>query len=228
VEELINSGRLATLERRIARLTRMLWVCLSLLIAVGALGVTAFAGGDRSGGFAPGDSLRVRDLAIVDANGTIRARLSGDLPDAVTRTGRRMPRGDQAAGMLIYDNVGVERGGYVTFNRSGTAALTLDTRGPQALLIAADTTDGAAARVWLGSSWAEMKADGGGPHFSAGRNGEVVFSEPPATPAESKLVCTDFKAELARITPPPPDSLVLAACKQHLSDRECHLCLGKP
>ena len=40
--------------------------------------------------------------------------------------GRRFNRGESVSGILIYDAEGNERGGYVTDDESGGAALTLD------------------------------------------------------------------------------------------------------
>ena len=55
-----------------------------------------------------------------------RVRIGGDLPDAVIG-GKRVPRGEKAAGLLMYDGTGQERGGYVTFKTIRNVVLTLDT-----------------------------------------------------------------------------------------------------
>src|SRR5260370_37572201 len=56
-------------------------------------------------------ALVLSELAIVDSRGIVRARLGGDLPDANKVT----PRGSRIAGLLLYDETGHERSGYVTF-----------------------------------------------------------------------------------------------------------------
>src|SRR5205085_4707750 len=56
--------------------------------------------------------LTVSQLDIVDSKGVVRARLAGNLPETYAN-GKAIGRG--AAGMLLYDASGTERGGYVTF-----------------------------------------------------------------------------------------------------------------
>lgn len=224
--------RLADCERQIARLRTTLSAAAILLACAGALAVTGFA---RSGGqpdptmAAALDSVRVRELIVVDDAGTVRARLGGNLPDAVYH-GRRMHRGDQAAGVMLYDKDGLERGGYVTFDRSGVVGLTLDNRGQQVALFGADSTpgSGATARLWRGRDWAEMKVDQAGPHFGAGRDGAVAFMQPAMTDADGKAMCTELKGEVAQLKPAPPTSAVLEACRSHAPDGVCRKCLGLP
>ena len=67
--------------------------------------------------------LTVSQLDIVDSKGVVRARLAGNLPETYSN-GKPVGRG--AAGMLLYDASGTERGGYVTF-ANNHVALTLDT-----------------------------------------------------------------------------------------------------
>jgi hypothetical protein len=225
-----SGSRLAHCELEIVRLRK----AVRITTALGSMALVALLAGfavPRSSTkvFAV-DTLRVSEVAVVDEHGVVRARLGGNLPDATTRAGRPIPRGDKAAGLLIYDDRGAERGGYVTFEKSGTAALTLDTRGPQVVLLAADSLpgSGAALRLWTGNSWVEVRADEGGPRFSASRDGHVVFAEPPATDAEQGAFCREFKGEVAQAPKPPSAAEILAACKAHRTERECTLCLGKP
>jgi hypothetical protein len=222
--------RLAQCEREIARLrtTARVTAAISAMAVVALL--AGFTAPRTSTTVIAADTLRVSEVTVVDEHGVVRARLGGNLPDATTRTGRPIPRGDKAAGLLIYDDRGAERGGYVTFEKSGTAALTLDTRGPQAVLLAADSLpgSGAALRLWTGKSWVDVRADEGGPRFSASRGGHVVFAEPPATDAEQGAFCREFKGEVAQAPTPPSAAEVLAACRAHKTEEECTLCLGKP
>src|SRR2546429_3048576 len=119
------------LERRVRRVN----LVLSLLMAAVLL-LVAFAWVRLS----PTDQLRLRALSIIDERGVERVRIAGQLPDAIVN-GRRAPRGEQAAGVLIYDDAGQERGGYVTFAPSRNAVLTLDTRRGQVVLLAADSSE---------------------------------------------------------------------------------------
>lgn len=225
-------ARLAACERELSHLRRALGVATGLLAFAGALAISGFAGRRNSTVPVPSpvmDSLRVRELIVLDDSGTVRTRVGGNLPDAVYQ-GRRAPRGDQAAGVLLYDKDGVERGGYVTFDRSGVVALTLDNRGKQVAIFGADSTPGAGAvaRLWRGRDWAEMKVDQAGPHFAAGRNGIVAFTQPPMTAADAQAMCTELKEDVSRVKPAPSVSAVLEACKSHASDGVCRKCLRLP
>jgi len=171
------------------------------------------------------DSLRVRELVVLDSLGTVRVRLGAHLPDAVT-DGKRVRRGEDASGLLLYDDGGRERGGYVTFSPSRNVALTLDTRDRQVALLAADPRNGVAARFWGGSNWVDLRADSAGAHLSIGRSNELVFQQPPLTDAEAAADCGDLKEELTHLSPQPPVDKVLAACKQRLPDAVCRKCLG--
>ncbi|MDQ6770202.1 MAG: hypothetical protein M3Z54_09465 [Gemmatimonadota bacterium] len=222
-------ARLAACERQITRLRRTLGFAGLALGLLGAAVLSGFTVPVTPTTQAPLDSLRVRQLIVVDTDGTVRARVGANLPDAVLR-GRRLPRGDVAAGVLLYDHTGMERGGYVTFNTSGSVALTLDTRERQVALFAAGPgpDDGAAIRLFRQQDWAELKVDDGGPHVSVGRGGALAFMQPEPTASEAAGMCTELKAEVARVKPPPPTAAVLAACKAHASDGVCRRCLGLP
>ena len=222
--------RLAQCESEIARLTRLVRVTTTVSVVAIVVVVGGFAAPHSTAHAISADSLRVHEITVVDGRGTVRARIGGDLPDAVNRVGRRIPRGDNASGLLIYDNLGIERGGYVTFDNSGVAALTLDSRGPQVAIFAADSTPGSggALRIWNSRAWAELKVDEGGPHVSAARDNQIEFFEPPATALEQGAFCSELKGEVAKVPKQPSYDEVLAACRAHQSEKVCVLCLGKP
>ena len=171
------------------------------------------------------DSLRVRQLIVVDSQGTVRARVGAHLPDAVM-DGRPLRRGEDIAGILLYDDTGRERGGYVTFSPSRNVALTLDTRDRQVALFAADPEDGVAARVWGGNNWVEMRASTKGAHLNLGQSGEVVVQQPPLSESEASAFCSGLKDALRRVTPQPPTNKLLASCKERMPDAACRKCLG--
>jgi hypothetical protein len=175
------------------------------------------------------DQLRLRTLTIVDRRGVERVRIGGQLPDAVVK-GKRVPRGEEAAGVLIYDDAGQERGGYVTFAPSRNAVLTLDTRKGMVVLLAADSTEGAALRLWRGtfSDWLELRAGSTGAHLTVGRGNEVVLSQPPMSEADAATFCTELRSEISRLKVQPPVQEVLRACRQHMSGAACHQCLKLP
>jgi len=171
--------------------------------------------------------LRVREVVVVDDRGTVRVRLGAHLPDAMI-DGRPVRRGDDATGILLYDNTGRERSGYVTFARSGHVALTLDTRDRQVALFVAGPDDGVAARLWRGDDWVEMRADVKGARLSVGRASGLVLQQPPMSDAEAAAGCSEMKEELRQVTPQPPMEQVLAACRRHMPDAACRKCLGVP
>ena len=220
------AARLLACENQITRLRRTLAL---VVLSLGGLGAAALTGFSIPSPpiQAPLDSLRVRQLIVVDTDGTVRARVGANLPDAMVH-GRRLPRGDVAAGVLLYDHTGLERGGYVTFNTSGSVALTLDSRERQVAVFAAGPSGdaGAAIRLFRKDDWAELKVDDGGPHVSVGRSGALAFMQPEPTASEAAGMCSELKVEVARVVPPPTTAAVLAACKAHASDGVCRRCLG--
>jgi len=171
------------------------------------------------------DILRVAELVIVDDNGVERVRLGGQLPDAVIN-GKLVPRGEEAAGIILYDDTGQERSGYVTFSPSGNVVLTLDTRKQQVALFAAGPEDGATVRLWRGEDWVEMRTDESGAHFTIGRANELVVQQPPMLEADANVLCSALTDELAQLKEKPPVEAVLKACKQRLTDAACRKCLG--
>lgn len=80
------------------------------------------------------ESLRVREIVVVDANGTPRVRIAAPLPDPIM-LGKRFKRGGSVSGILLYDAEGNERGGYVT-DEERNVALTLDEINRQAVTLA--------------------------------------------------------------------------------------------
>jgi hypothetical protein len=171
------------------------------------------------------DTLRVREVIVVDSNGIERVRLGTRLPDAIIN-GERVHRGEQAAGLLLYDDTGQERGGYVTFSPSRTVALTLDTRKRQVALFAADADDGAVARLNSGSDWVELRTGGDGTRLSVGQSGKLSVQLPPMSAAEIAASCNAFKAELDKLPQRPPDKVLLEACMQRMPEKVCRECLG--
>jgi hypothetical protein len=209
------------------RLTRRLRMMLALnLLALPFVGLLVFGGfTSRHPGPLLTDSLRVREVVIVDAKGVERVRLGTHLPDAVIN-GRRVSRGEDAAGILLYDDLGQERGGYVTFSPSRNVALTLDTRQHQAALFVADSSGGAAARLWRNDDWVEMRADEEGARLSVGQHRKLVFQQPTMTAAQAAAGCSDLKAELKQIKQQPPIEQILDECMMHMSGAVCRRCLG--
>ena len=173
------------------------------------------------------EQLRLHTLSIVDEKGVERVRIGGELPDAVVN-GKRVPRGDRAAGVLIYDDAGLERGGYVTFSRSKNAVLTLDTRKGMVVLLAADSSEGAALRLWGSNfaSWLDLRAGSASPRLTVGRENEIVLQQPPMSAGDIAATCSEMKSELSRLTVQPPVQELMRGCKEHMPDAACRACLG--
>jgi len=125
----LDSTELSALKRKCYFLSRivfgMLILWLATLLVQIAGSVRASDKPNTTNAMAAlSDSLRVRELVVVDANGTPRVRIAAPLPDPIM-LGKRFKRGGEVSGVLIYDSEGNERGGYVT-DEERNAALTLD------------------------------------------------------------------------------------------------------
>lgn len=164
--------------------------------------------------------LTVSEVDIVDAKGVIRARLGADLPDAVV-DGKTVKRGGNPAGLMLYDNTGQERGGYVTFP-NGYIALTMDSRKPseQMVTLIASPTDGGAALMLnrLGDA-VEMRVDDElGPSLHAKHGNAVAFHAPQAANINKTEMCAEMKKA--------PRERALEMCRTRTSEEACQACLA--
>lgn len=213
--------RLLSCEANHRRLQRMLrfQVALTVAVVLALVWSCASAPTDRSTGTF--SSLRLSQLVVVDKRGVERVRIGGDLPDA-TIHGKRVPRGSQAAGVLLYDDTGQERGGYITLSPSGNVALTLDTLDQQVALFAAPTHGGVALRLWNGPDEIALRADDDGAHVTATASKKVVFQEPPFPSPEGSGSCNELRQLRHQLAPPD----LLAACNERASIEWCRACLA--
>jgi hypothetical protein len=210
-------ARLALLERRWRLLVGVqcaLLCCLVAALASGGSGVR-LAAQDRK-------VLTLSELTVVDAKGTVRARIGGELPDAVI-DGKAVPRGERAAGVLLYDETGAERSGYVTFSPSRNVALTLDNQRTQTALFAAGPDGGSALRLWYQDNAVELNAGTDGPIIHATENKRAAFHEPPVRNPENTELCK----ELRQARPQVPDAKLLEICVNRSSEAACRACLAK-
>lgn len=90
--------------------------------------------------------LRVRGLVVVDAAGTDRVVIGAPVPDPIM-LGRRFPRGGPAHGLLLFDEEGNERGGYVTTDGYPNVLLTVDNLANQAGMLLAEPAGGATLQL---------------------------------------------------------------------------------
>lgn len=208
--------KLNVLERRFRNYRLLTWL---LCGTVTALIVVLIAG--RGGSNRTEQSLRLNELEIIDSTGTVRARIGGDLPDAII-DGKRVPRGQQAAGVLLYDGTGQERGGYVTWEPSGNVGLTLDSRQNQVALFVADPVAGAALQIWRHNDIIELRADDDGSRLTAVRDGKLSVQLPPIGEM-GQDACTAFQEALNQYS----FEDVWTACRKRFTDSVCAKCLGQ-
>lgn len=205
--------RLLDLERKNRGLVRQVRGQFAVLVLAGAALVAGFTLRDDA------PRLTVSELVVVDPNGVERVRIGGDLPDAVTQ-GRTINRGEKAAGVLIYDAAGHERGGYVTMEPSGNALLTLDDRNSrQKTLFVAGPDIGSALQVWEGDALAELRADGDGARLSVTAGGRVVEQTPQVRMGAE--ACSAYRGALSSMA----RSDVASACNARFTPEVCSVCL---
>lgn len=166
--------------------------------------------------------LRVTELVVMDKKGVERVRIGGDLPDALIG-GKRIPRGQQAAGILLYDASGGERSGYVTFEPSGNVGLTLDSKTSQvASFVASAESNASAFSLWNGKDMIELRSDGEGSRLTGVRNGQVVVQE-PVVKKMSIDMCGAYKDALSRVSAVQ----VMSDCQRRFTQDACKTCLKK-
>lgn len=215
--------QLQSLEKRTRKLERLL--CLSVcgwLLTFGLMILSAWMWKSQAQQSAAPTSLRVSELVVVDSKGVERVRIGGELPDALIG-GKRVPRGQQAAGVLLYDGTGGERSGYVTFEPSGNVGLTLDSRKAQvASFIAAPDDDAASMlQLWSGNDLIELRSDDEGSRLTAVKAGQVV-SQQPLIKKMSAGMCEAYRSARARVSA----EQVMRDCRKRFTDTACQSCVS--
>lgn len=214
-----SRDRLAACEHSIRQLRRSLVVV--SLVAIGVLlGNCATGSGAVPGSDSP-SVLRVSELVIVDAEGTERVRIGTNLPDAVIG-GRTVPRGSSVAGIMLYDDTGQERSGYVTENETGNVLLTLDSRERQTALFVADTSGATALRIWDRDGAVDLRSDSDGARVTVVRDGIVAFQQPGFADPVSTPACRAYREYLEQL----PREQIVAACQERMPAEACQLCLA--
>ena len=215
----MSEARLAASERR---LHLLIVLNIAVLVAIASATCRTTAANDTKP-----QVLTVAEVDIVDAHGVIRARLGADLPDAVLN-GKRVPRQQKPSGLLLYDDTGQERGGYVTFTPGRQVALTLDARDRpgQVAILVADPDGASALTLSNGNDLVELRTDEElGPSVHVTKNNRVAFHQPPQaleSIAKSEM-CTELRGALKSMT----RDQVLTFCRQRASEEACQACLGE-
>ncbi|WP_426078070.1 hypothetical protein [Janthinobacterium sp. PSPC3-1] len=214
------AARVAACEQENRRLHKvikrqnLLWAGALLVAAVG----TATAGiALKNGVFG---TIRANDITIVDKNGVVRARMSGDMPDAVMFGGRVAKRGGEAAGFMIYDKDGYERGGYVTFDHDN-AMLSLDSKYHMVASLIAGPGESGTGVLALKSSdgGLELRSDLDGARLSVNQ-GRTVAQQIPAIEALSEASCRNWR-EIEKQHPNEN------ACRSRYTESACKRCLDE-
>jgi hypothetical protein len=226
----VSAGVESRISRIESRVRLMVGINLLILAGIGAAVLSGFSVFRTPPMPLVADSISVQELRVVDASGVVRVRLSANMPDAVIR-GRRVHRPQPAAGVMLYDDLGQERGGYVTFTPSRSIALTLDTRQSQVASLEADSSGGAALGLFQENDRLEVRADkAAGTGLFVWKNGGLTLQSPPISDSEEAKVCTDMKNELAAAQARSNRQLdrarILASCRLHMSDNGCRKCFG--
>jgi hypothetical protein len=213
----IGSDRVAALERRNRVLIRF-------NAGLAGLMIVSIVAGYFNARVAAQDKkvLTVSELAIVDEQGRVRVRIGGELPDAVI-DGKPHPRGQRAAGILLYDETGTERSGYVTFEPSGNVGLTLDNRGGQTAQFVAGPNAGSAIHLQWRDDAVELRVDEDGPSLHAVRAKSVAFHEPAVKNPASTELCKALRQAKAQSS----TIQLLETCRARTSEAACQVCLGK-
>lgn len=96
------------------------------------------------------DIIKVRGIVVVDSLGIERAILASHLPEAQRDGGRMYSSRSQSSvsGLMLYDNEGLERGGYVTDDEYGNIFLTLDSKSDQTAMFLAEPQGATSIALW--------------------------------------------------------------------------------
>jgi hypothetical protein len=132
------------------------------------------------------DTLELRQLTIVDAEGKPRVILGSPLP-APMRFGKFGHRDGPVSGMLIVDPTGTERGGYVTGDGSySNALMTLDAQGHQTVLMLAEPDGATLFRIWNGEHGSLTAGVQEEPFLNLKKAGTLTFAAPEKNPESTE------------------------------------------
>jgi hypothetical protein len=164
---MMDTDRLRRLERQVRILTLGWVVTIVLGLTIGAKWQA-----DQP------ESLRVRQLTIVDADGTERVWIGAPLRDPFVQ-GRRTERAGPVSGIVVLDGQGNERGGFVTSDKSGEVFLGLDSETAQEVLFLVNPTGGGHLSFFdSDKNLAQIGVLNKRPTLVLRERGETIFEQP--------------------------------------------------
>ncbi len=184
MDPLSQSQALESIRKLEQRFRNMTWGMggLVVLVVVILFGMPALKA-KASAGRASDDILRVRGLVVVDENGTERVWIGAPLPEPLI-LGKRFPRGGNVSGVMLYDDEGNERGGYVTSDDFPNVFFTLDSLGKQHVLFLAEPQGDTALWIWNGENAFRLNVGEERAELKISSGGETIFEVPKAESKE--------------------------------------------
>ena len=160
--------RIERLERRLRALTA------ALIFALAAFAIASLRAQP-----AVTESLRVRQITVVDQNGTERLWIGAPVPDPIVQ-GERRKRSGPMYGVVVLDRHGNERGGFGTSD-AGEVWLGLDSeRAQEARFIVNPGGGGHLSFFDADNNYARIGIWPGRPTLFLREKGEVIFEQPLA------------------------------------------------
>ncbi len=177
-------SRLASLERRSRRLGWIVAVLTAVVVAGVIISLFEFQAAERRSAPPTDGILKVRGLVVVDGGGVERVRIAAPLPDPLV-LGKRFPRGGAISGILLSDEEGNERSGYVTSDGYPNVFFTLDGLARQHVLFIAEPQGDPTLRLWDRAGSFNLSIGADAASLKVVRGKETLLEVPaPKTPAK--------------------------------------------
>jgi hypothetical protein len=120
----------------------------------------------------------LRRLAIVDEKGTERVVLGAPVPEPIT-LGKGFSRGGKSSGILLFDEEGNERSGYVTTDGDPNVMFTLDSIARQQVLFMTEPHGSTSFWIWDQNNNAfQLNVGGESPKLKLIKDGEEMLIQP--------------------------------------------------
>jgi len=177
-----------SLEAMVERLDRrnriLTWFCGAMftawLLTVSSMGYQAHAAGSQTpkGAVSPGTDgfLRVRGIVVVDEKGTERVWIGAPVPDPLIM-GKRHPRGGNASGIVLLDEEGNERSGYLTTNGYPNVMFTLDGMDQQHVLFLNEPQGTPSLTMWKGDNRLQLGVGDSAPWLKVFKKEKLVWDQ---------------------------------------------------